>query len=194
MSVGGAVEDAAKVAEVAAGGSGFSIWLLLGALVVGAAGGGYGAWWLQANRYEAQIADLKATQANELKAISDTATAAATAAQQKTVDLQNQVAALDAARTQENTNAQAENAKLRAAVAAGTRKLSVAGHCPAPAGGSGLPAGAAAAGVGDGAAAQRVDLDPATAGRLLAIAAAGDKAIRQLSACQAYVKVIIGGK
>jgi hypothetical protein len=191
MSLESAVEGAAVKAVAS---TGVGMYGVLAAFLVGLAGGAAGAWWVQQQRLDAQVGQLTAAHAQAMQAVANEAATAASAAEARQTELQQQVAAVDAQHSKEMQDAQAQNDQLRAAVAAGSRRLSVAARCPAAAGRSGVPAGAAPAGVGDGSAAQRVDLDPATAGRLLAIAAAGDKAIRQLSACQAYVKVIIGGK
>lgn len=88
------------------------------------------------------------------------------------------LADLDTQHTQERESANQTNASLRAAVAAGNKRLSVlATSCSA---GSG-----AAAGVGHAEA--RAELDPAAAERIVAIANDGDDAIRQLTALQDWV-------
>ncbi|EPM0510227.1 TPA: lysis protein [Pseudomonas putida] len=83
---------------------------------------------------------------------------------------------LDTQHTQERERANQTNADLRAAVAAGQRRLSVLAKCP----------GSATAGVGHAEA--RAELDPAAAERIVRIANDGDDAIRQLTALQDYVR------
>lgn len=80
---------------------------------------------------------------------------------------------------QEKTHAQAEMDRLRAAVRAGTVRLSVpttGAACP----GSTTPGDAPAA---SRPAQARADFDPATADALVAITSDGDNAIRDLNAC-----------
>lgn len=86
---------------------------------------------------------------------------------------------LDTQHTQERERANQTNADLRAAVAAGQRRLSVLAKCPV--GGSGTTASV------DHAEA-RAELDPAAAERIVRIANDGDDAIRQLTALQDYVR------
>ncbi|ANI14491.1 hypothetical protein A9C11_11065 [Pseudomonas citronellolis] len=93
-----------------------------------------------------------------------------------------------ATRYQEYTDAQHQNAQLRADLLTAQRRLSVkvSGCSPAA-----EVSAAAAAGSVDHAAG-RADLDPGSADRIVAIANRGDDAIRQLMACQGYVKRILG--
>lgn len=94
------------------------------------------------------------------------------------------LADLDTQHTQERERANQTNASLRADVAAGQRRLSVlATSCAA---------GSATA-TGLGHAETRAELDPAAAERIVAIANAGDDAIRQLSALQDYVRTACPG-
>lgn len=93
---------------------------------------------------------------------------------------------LDVRYTQELNHAKANSDRLRADIAAGRTRLSVAvakaGRC------HGVPAATGAAGVDDGAA--RVELDRTTAERIVSTATDGDQAIRQLTALQAYVRQV----
>ncbi|EKT4541532.1 lysis protein [Pseudomonas putida] len=86
---------------------------------------------------------------------------------------------LDNQHTQERERANQTNADLRAAVAAGKRRLSVLAKCP-------IGYSGATAGVDDAEA--RAELDPAAAERIVRIANDGDDAIRQLTALQDYVR------
>ena len=167
-------------------------WLYAVAGVAGLAAGAALGWRVESWRAEAQVAQAQAEQAATLAAISNEAAAAATHNQQELQDLQGRIATLDASHLQELNNARAENDRLRADVAAGTRRLSVCAACPAPAGGSATGAPAGAAGVDHATA--RADIDRRDAAALLAIVGRGDAAIRQLSACQAYVKTILAAQ
>lgn len=88
-------------------------------------------WYIESIRWEADTATVKANNEQALKAISDAATKALQNEQGKQQALQKQLAELDQKRSQELTDAQATNNKLRSDVAAGTRKLRIAAKCPA---------------------------------------------------------------
>ncbi|OBY91191.1 hypothetical protein A6723_024350 [Pseudomonas sp. AU11447] len=93
-----------------------------------------------------------------------------------------------ATRYQEYTDAQHQNSQLRADLLTAQRRLSVkVSGCSAAAQ---VPGTASAGSVGD--AEGRADLDPGDSAALLGIVNRGDDAIRQLTACQAYVKRILG--
>lgn len=98
---------------------------------------------------------------------------------------QRLLAQLDTEHTQERERANQTNADLRAAVAAGQRRLSVAARCPA------VRATTGAAGLDHAEA--RAELDPASAERIVATANDGDDAIRALSALQDYVNITCRG-
>ena len=89
------------------------------------------------------------------------------------------LADLDTQHTQERERANQPNASLRAAVAAGNKRLSVLTTTCSPAG--------SATATGLGHAEARADLDPAAAERIVAITNDGDDAIRQLTALQDWV-------
>ena len=89
------------------------------------------------------------------------------------------LADLDTQHTQERERANQTNASLRAAVAAGNKRLSVLTTTCSPAG--------SATATGLGHAEARADLDPAAAERIVAITNDGDDAIRQLTALQDWV-------
>jgi prophage endopeptidase len=92
---------------------------------------------------------------------------------------QRLLADLDTQHTRELTNAQTVNNQLRADVASGARRLSIAATCPA------VRATTSTAGLADAEA--RADIDPAAAQRIVAITNDGDEAIIALSALQDYV-------
>lgn len=89
------------------------------------------------------------------------------------------LADLDTQHTQERDSANQTNASLRAAVAAGNKRLSVLTTSCSPAG--------SATSTGLGNAEARAELDPAAAERIVRIANDGDDAIRQLTALQEWV-------
>ncbi len=92
-----------------------------------------------------------------------------------------------ATRFQEYTDAQHQNAQLRADLLTAQRRLSVkVSGCSAPK----VPAAAGTGSVDH--AAGRADLDPGDSAAILGVANRGDDAIRQLTACQAYVKKVVG--
>ena len=98
---------------------------------------------------------------------------------------QRLLAQLDTEHTQERERANQTNASLRAAVAAGNKRLSVLTTTCSPAG--------SATATGLGHAEARAELDPAAAERIVAIANDGDDAIRQLNALQDYVRTACQG-
>lgn len=89
---------------------------------------------------------------------------------------------LDTKHTTELTNAQSDNAKLRADVAAGQRRLSVKARCPA------VRATASTTRVDDAEA--RAELDPAAAERIVGITADGDEGLIALAGLQEYVTAV----
>jgi prophage endopeptidase len=91
---------------------------------------------------------------------------------------QRLLAKLDTDHTKELENAQADNQRLRTAVATGARRLSVPAKCPAV-------RATTTAGLDD--AETRAELDPAAAERIIAISADGDEAIQALTGLQDYV-------
>ncbi|HEH8634540.1 TPA: lysis protein [Pseudomonas aeruginosa] len=93
-----------------------------------------------------------------------------------------------ATRYQEYTDAQHQNAQLRADLLTAKRRLSVrVSGCSAA---TQVPNSAGTGGVDH--AADRADLDPGDSAALLGIVNRGDDAIRQLMACQGYVRRILG--
>ncbi|MEC5321108.1 lysis system i-spanin subunit Rz [Brenneria populi subsp. brevivirga] len=96
------------------------------ALVVGIAAGGALCWWIMSTSYDADIAKLKSDHALALKSVSDKATADSEAARGREHGFQQQIAALDAARTKEREDAKREADKLRADVVSGKRRVQFA--------------------------------------------------------------------
>jgi len=101
--------------------------------------------------------------------------------------LEGQLQANDKIYYQELTNAQKDQARLRDRLATSDLRLSVL--LATPGGGSGVSAATGAGGVVHGAA--RGELDPAAAQRIVAITGDGDKGLKALQACQAYVHEVM---
>lgn len=110
--------------------------LAVAAVVLLTTGIGIG-WFLNGWRLSGQVADAKTETANErtvhqadLTAISNAAAQQVRDALDKQQDAQQKLADLDRKHTEELTNANAENDRLRARLATGGR-VRVAGNCPA---------------------------------------------------------------
>ncbi|MHA6847261.1 lysis protein [Ralstonia syzygii] len=120
-------------------------------LLLGALAGAAGAWTWQANRYDKDIARLQRDQAEKDRQQIRADDAQLRQEREKREGLERQLGELDARHYEELNNAKTENARLAAALASGTRQLSIRARCTAPA--DGVPATASSAGLGDGAAA-----------------------------------------
>ncbi|WP_421671029.1 lysis protein [Rahnella sp. EDr1-12] len=84
------------------------------------------AWWVEGLRWDADVSKLKATHTAELKKISDQAVIDLTNQKKRAEVAQTALAALDAKHTKELADEQAKNDRLRADVAAGTRRVRIA--------------------------------------------------------------------
>ena len=113
------------------------------ALLIGAAG----AWIWQSNSYGKIIADKQARYQTDLTKIANAGAAQARQAIEKQQQAEQALADLDQKAQKEKTDAIAENEKLRADVAAGTRRLRIAGSCRASSGY--VPSTASTASMGD---------------------------------------------
>ena len=144
------------------------------------------AWYWQENSYTRQLADQSSSYQADLLEIAN----AGAAKNRKTLEQQRaaeaHAAASDERYTKEKAHDLAENETLRRAVADGTRRLRIAGTCPANSDGrSSLPGTAVAAGLGD---AGTVEFSGA-AGRTVFDIRAGIIADRKaLKALQEYVR------
>jgi prophage endopeptidase len=83
-------------------------------------------WWVEGLRWDADVSKLKESHTAELKKQSDQAVIGLTNQQKRTEAAQSALAALDAKHTKEMADEQAKNEKLRADVAAGTRRVRIA--------------------------------------------------------------------
>jgi hypothetical protein len=168
-------------------------WLLLVlALVLGFALGGWLAWTWQANAYGKDLAD-------QAEAYSTDREQAATALinwQETQQDarraLEDRLQANDETHYKELRDAQTNQARLRDRLATADLRLSVLLNTAASGGGGGLPATAGTCGVVHGSA--RAELDPAAAQRIVGIIGDGDQGLIALAACQSYVKDIVSTK
>ncbi len=147
-------------------------------LLVGAAG----AWVWQTNSYTAILAVSEANHQSDLAMISAAGAAQARKALDKQQVAEQALADLDQKAQKEKTDAVAENEKLRADVAAGTRRLRIAGSCRTS--GGHVSSSTGAAGVGD---AGSVELTEASGRTLLDIRAGIIADQTALKALQAYV-------
>ena len=107
-----------------------SLWRWLGlAVLVGCSV--FSTWKVDAWRYGKQLADLNASYQASLIAISNAAATQARQALERQQATQKALAELDAKATTEKARDLAENERLRADVAAGDRRLRIAGRCSA---------------------------------------------------------------
>ncbi|MFS7253454.1 lysis protein [Rahnella rivi] len=83
-------------------------------------------WWIEGLRWDADVSKLNESQTAELKKISDQAVIDLTNQKKRTEAAQTALAALDAKHTKELADEQAKNDRLRADVAAGTRRVRIA--------------------------------------------------------------------
>lgn len=145
----------------------------------------FSTWKVDAWRYGKQLADLNAAHQADLTSIATAANAQVRQALDKQQAAEQARAELDAKATKEKAHALAENERLRADVAAGDRRLRIAGRCSA---GSGdLPDTARATSLDDG---TTVEL-AGTAGRTIFDIRAGiikDRAA--LKGLQEYVREV----
>ena len=83
-------------------------------------------WWVEGLLWEADVSKLNESHTAELKKFSDQAVIDLTNQKKRTEAAQTALAALDAKHTKEIADEQAKNDRLRADVAAGTRRVRIA--------------------------------------------------------------------
>ena len=140
-----------------------SLYTHAGAALLAGAIAGVCAWHAQGWRMGEQLASLKAGHAETLQAIADKTAQARAAVARYELAAHAQLADKDVQHYQELTHAKSETARMRACVAAGTCGVRIITRSASCAAGGAVPQDAGAGGLGDGA----VELDPATAGRVL---------------------------
>lgn len=118
------------------------------ALVVLVAIACFSTWKVDAWRYGKELASLSAAHQSDLSAIANAASTQVHQALEKQRAAEQARADIDSKATKEKANALAENEKLRADIAAGDRRLRIAGRCSASS--SDLPNTAGGARVDDG--------------------------------------------
>ncbi|ENJ7652237.1 lysis system i-spanin subunit Rz [Pseudomonas aeruginosa] len=144
-------------------------------------------WLVQYWRLGEQMAGQEYAYKAELARISQVASDAQRRADEQRQALAKAVQQQSAAQYEEYINVQAENAQLRADLRDAKRRLSVrVSGCSA----ADVPAASNAGNVDHES--SRAYLDPRDSAALLAIVGRGDDAIRQLTACQAHIRVISG--
>jgi prophage endopeptidase len=148
------------------------------ALLIGAAG----AWVWQSNSYGKIISDNKASYQADLTTIANAGAAQARQALEKQQQTEQALADLDQKAQKEKTDAIAENEKLRADVAAGTRRLRIAGSCRTSS--SDVPSSTSSTSLGY---AGSVELSAATGSTVFDIRAGIIADQSALKALQAYV-------
>jgi hypothetical protein len=166
-------------------------WRIGGAVVLIAllmAGSGAAAWQWQANSYGKQLAEQAVLHGDDLSAISSAAAAQVRTDLEKRLALEQRLAVSDQTIHEALTNAQKDQARLRAQLATSDLRLSVLIDATDSAGGCSVPAGTEAGGVVHGG--TRARLDPAHAQRIIAITDAGDQGLIALKACQAYAREV----
>lgn len=145
-----------------------------------------GAWLWQANSYGKQMADQRAEHNDFLRQVAEANASVIHKQQAERLDLESRLAADDQKRYGELRHAQQEIERLSAAIADGTRRLSVRASCPAAA--SGL---SAATGTGRlDAGAQRADIHEEDAGRIVAITGDADACAVKLTALQEWARSV----
>ena len=83
-------------------------------------------WWIEGLRWDADVSKLNESHTAELKKISDQAVIDLTNQKKRTEAAQTALSALDAKHTKELADEQANNDRLRADVADGTRRVRIA--------------------------------------------------------------------
>lgn len=166
------------VLEAFSGWEGYVLVLAIG-VVLGGATAGPGAWHWQANRYEREVASLRAAHAEELVAAALREVNQAEQYREVEASMRGEVDNIMAKVRKEREDEQMSAAAALAAYRAGARRLSLAVRaCPAGDGGSTADP-AAAGGPGEA----RAELAPETAAALDAIARDGDSGIRDANTC-----------
>lgn len=126
---------------------------------------------------------------NHLRQVAEANAAVILKQQADRQDLEGRLAASDQQRYGELRHAQQEIERLSAAVADGSRRLSVRANCPAAAGGVSASTGAGR--VDDGS--QRADIHEEDAGRIVAITGDADACAVKLNALQEWAREVTKG-
>ncbi|WP_458722450.1 lysis system i-spanin subunit Rz [Pseudomonas brenneri] len=161
---------------------------ILAAILLAMAISAGGTWQVQGWRLGERLAKQVSQHQDELAQVSAVATKQVSAEQNRRLALEETLATSDQQHTRELSDAQRNQARLLDRLATTDLRLSVLLDATDSASGCNVPATSGAAGVVHGA--QRAQLDPAHAQRIIAITDAGDQGLIALRACQAYVRAI----
>ena len=161
------------------------VQLIILALMAGSA---WFAWAWQANAYGQQLAAKEATHQTELTHLANANSAQILAEQGKRLALEQWLAASDQAHYRALTDENTKQARLRDRLAAADLRLSVRLDATTAIGCDGMQTTTRTGGVVYGA--DRAQLDPAHAQRIIGITGDGDQGLIALQACQAYAKEV----
>ncbi|AWL02247.1 lysis system i-spanin subunit Rz [Stutzerimonas stutzeri] len=148
-----------------------------------------GAWQWQGNAYGKRLADQAQAHETFLRQVAEANAAVILKQQAERLDLESRLAASDQQRYGELRHAQQEIDRLSAAVADGSRRLSVRASCPAAAGG--VPEAAGASRLDDGS--QRANIHEEDARRIVAITGDADACAVKLAALQEWAREVTKG-
>lgn len=148
-----------------------------------------GAWQWQGNAYGKRLADQAQAHETFLRQVAEANASVILKQQAERLDLESRLAASDQQRYGELRHAQQEIERLSAAVADGTRRLSVRASCPAAAGG--VPEAAGASRLDDGS--QRANIHEEDARRIVAITGDADACAVKLTALQEWAREVTRG-
>nr|WP_275299394.1 lysis system i-spanin subunit Rz [Achromobacter xylosoxidans] len=168
----------ARAAGALVGWKGYAAAALAGGLALGAA-----AWTAQGWRYGEQLADLRASRADEVAEGQRQAREILARRHAGVAEINERNGRAEWAAYGGMRNAQIQDDGLRADVDAGRQRLHVRAACTAA--GRGVPEASAAAGVDHGA---RAELDPAARSDYFALRAGIRRLTAQLEACQARLR------
>ncbi|UST91392.1 lysis system i-spanin subunit Rz [Pseudomonas siliginis] len=162
-------------------------WRVIGVVLL-AVGAAVLAWQLQDWRYGRQLAEQARLNAETLNQLTQTASTAQQAEQDKRLTLEQRLAASEQTHYRALSDAQRDQDRLRDRLATADVRLSVLLDAGEVAHGGAMPAAAGTSGVDP--ATVRARLDPAHAQRIIAITDTGDRGLIALQACQAYVRAL----
>lgn len=148
-----------------------------------------GAWQWQGNAYGKRLADQAQAHETFLRQVAEANAAVLLKQQAERLDLESRLAASDQQRYGELRHAQQEIDRLSAAVADGSRRLSVRASCPAAAGG--VPEAAGASRLDDGS--QRANIHEEDARRIVGITGDADACAVKLTALQEWAREVTKG-
>jgi len=148
-----------------------------------------GAWQWQGNAYGKRLADQATAHETFLRQVAEANAAVILKQQAERQDMEGRLAANDQQRYGELRHAQQEIERLSAAVADGSRRLSVRAACPVA--GADLPGSAIASSVGHGS--QRADIHEEDARRIVAITGDADACAVKLTALQEWAREVTRG-